>query len=81
MSAAAESARAGQRKACGVDTKGAVSLDNLALDAIAFPAVPGAASIAADGPLGYTGHVAILSAGFALQRSPAFSLPGAGSIG
>jgi hypothetical protein len=59
----------------------AVSLDGLALDAIAFPAVPGAASIAADGPWGYTGHVAILSAGFALQRSPAFSLPGAGSIG
>jgi hypothetical protein len=38
-------------------------------------------SVARASALGYLVQVEILSAGFAQQRGPAFSLPGAGSIG
>jgi hypothetical protein len=78
---AAEAGGTGKRVSLRFDADAYVLDNNLALNAVAFSSVPSAASIAANGRWGYIGHVAILSAGFALQRSPAFSLPGAGPIG
>jgi hypothetical protein len=43
VTAAPEAAGAGQRIALGMNTEGAVTLDKLALDSVAFPAVTGAA--------------------------------------
>jgi hypothetical protein len=60
-----------------------MSIDNLALDAVALLSVTGAAKLmfATGWAPFYIAHVKIVSAGYARQRGPAFSLPGTGPMG